>query len=82
MASNGVHMFHVREGLVSAAEARRIQRIAQEHGADFFAAEGRYWFTCENLGDPFNGATARAVMAAVGTITARSRYASARKAAR
>jgi hypothetical protein len=45
---------------------QRVQEIAQRHEATFhnphLIDEGyKYWFECQNLGQPFNGATASAI---------------------
>lgn len=59
--------FGVGHGKVSKAQAQQLNRIARKYDANFVAAdmpEGpRYWFTTDNYGAPFDGATARAVLA-------------------
>lgn len=51
-------------------EAKRMETIARKHGADLVEAKvpgDRYlrWFEAQNRGEPFNGATAKAVLEAV-----------------
>jgi hypothetical protein len=72
------YMFGLGDGRVGEAEATRIDGIARTHGAYFvrYRAPGsgpRFWFATRNYGDPFNGATARAVLCAVGPIKRVSR---------
>ena len=60
--------FGVGRGAIPAKLAKQVDAIAQKHGADFtnvkLPGEGyRYWFSCRNYGAPFDGATAKAVMA-------------------
>lgn len=63
------HFFGTGRGKISNKLYRQIEQIANEHGADFTAAdmpEGpRYWFACRNLGEPFDSRTAREVMGAI-----------------
>lgn len=67
------YFFGLGKGRVSDTERKRLDKIAEKHGAWFCPyrdpAEGpRYWFACPNRGEPFNGQTARAVMTEVGEI--------------
>lgn len=67
------HFFGLGNGKVSAKEEKRIQRIAEDHQADFVIyqepnGELRYWFECENKGEPFDQQTATAVMKEVGQV--------------
>ena len=53
------HFFGLGNGKVSAKEEKRIQRIAEDHEAEFVTfqepnGELRYWFECENKGEPFD----------------------------
>ncbi|HZN64408.1 MAG TPA: hypothetical protein VFB66_03850 [Tepidisphaeraceae bacterium] len=68
----GQYHFGTGQGRVSKAEAKRVDRIARKHGADFTSVrlpEGyRYWFSCANRGAPFDGDTARAVLTEVGRV--------------
>lgn len=70
----GEHMFGVIKGKVSEREFKRVNRIARKHGAWFTGSSDipgtgpQYWFACQNQGHPFDGATARAVLAEVGQI--------------
>ncbi len=62
------YMFGSGRGDVPAAKARKIDRIAQKHGAGFvnptLPGDGpTAWFATRTRGEPFNGETARAVMA-------------------
>lgn len=64
------HHFGLGRGKVSARLAKRVDRIADRLGATFtygvFPGDGaRYWFSCQNLGEPFNGATAGEVLTAI-----------------
>lgn len=63
--------FGTGRGKVPSATAKKIAKIAQRHGCDFYAVtmpEGpRYWFSGPNLGAPFDGATAKVVLEAVRT---------------
>ena len=73
----GEHFFGTGRGRVSARESARLERIARRHGASFVAVSlpgdgPRYWFLCPNRGEPFDGETARAVMADVGEVRVRS----------
>lgn len=52
--------------------ARRLDRICREHGGSGFVGPvsipgnaARGWFESENIGEPFNSATAREVLEAV-----------------
>lgn len=58
--------FGVGNGRVPEIIARGLDRIAKRHGATFIAVvlpEGpRYWFDAQSLGEPFDGATRRAVL--------------------
>jgi hypothetical protein len=66
------HFFGLGKGKVSAKEEKRIQRIAQEYEATFFTYEEngnfRYWFSCQNKGEPFDSWTANSVMKEVGRV--------------
>ena len=67
------HFFGLGNGKVSAKEEKRIQRIAEDHEAEFVTfqepnGELRYWFECENKGEPFDSWTATAVMKEVGKV--------------
>lgn len=64
--------FGVGRGKVSKREYARVEAIAKSHYADFTnlnMPEGpRFWFSCQNLGEPFNSRTAARVMAEVGKV--------------
>jgi hypothetical protein len=73
------HHFGLGDGKVSSKEQKRIQLVAEKHEATFFTYEEngnfRYWFSCQNKGEPFDSWTATAVMKEVGqvkTITKKS----------
>jgi hypothetical protein len=60
--------FGVGNGRVNSGTARRIDKIAAKHDATFVAVTlpgngPRYWFSCANLGHPFDGAIRDAVIA-------------------
>jgi len=60
-------MFIFGRGRIANKEYKKLQRIAEKHGADFIrtrlAGEGPvYWFAAVNLGCPQDGARERAVM--------------------
>lgn len=61
------YFFGVRDGKLSVRERKRREAAARKHGARFvYLRDGdgeRSWFACRNLGEPFDGATARAVLA-------------------
>lgn len=61
------YFFGVKNGKMDEAEQARRRRAAKKHNADFIYAElpegPRSWFACQNLGEPFDSETARAVMA-------------------
>ena len=64
------YCFGVQRGRLSEKEQKRRKRIARRHGANFVYADipgdgWKSWFTCPNRGEPFDGATRRAVMADV-----------------
>jgi hypothetical protein len=64
------HHFGLGRGRVSKEDYRRIDQIAAKHGATFtnpnLPGDGwRYWFSCPNRGQPFDGDTARAVLGEV-----------------
>ena len=61
----GEFLFGVGVGRVSRERAKQIDAVAKQHGACFVEAEGRHWFSTENLGEPFDSATAEAVYAAL-----------------
>ena len=54
---------------LSTAEVTRRREIAKRHGCEFVATDMpdgyRYWFAKQNEGAPFDGDTARRVMAEV-----------------
>ena len=61
------YMFGVGRAPIGAALAKRIDRIANRHGASLVThrapgSDVRYWFTAPNEGAPFDAATRRAVM--------------------
>lgn len=64
-------MFGVCRERLSKREVNRRQRIARKHGATFVypgaipGSETRGWFECPNRGEPFNEATAKAVLSEV-----------------
>lgn len=62
----GSFLFGSGSGKVSMSRARKADRIAQRHGARCIVADlpegARYWFTAPNMGDPFDKATAKAVL--------------------
>jgi hypothetical protein len=67
------HFFGLGKGKVSATERKRINKILESHQADFVIyqepnGELRYWFECENKGEPFDQQTATAVMKEVGQV--------------
>jgi len=67
------HFFGLGKGKVSAKEEKRIQRIAENHDAEFVNfqepnGEFRYWFSCDNKGEPFDSSTANYVMKEVGQV--------------
>lgn len=60
------HMFGAGPGHLP----KRADKIARKHGAYLVnytepRGEKRHWFCCPNLGHPFDGATASAVMDAL-----------------
>lgn len=61
------HHFGVSKGRIRASVGHRIDRAAKRHGAEFIWANmpdgPRAWFTCPNLGAPFDRQTERAVWA-------------------
>lgn len=66
----GEYHFGTGNGKITDSAFKRLDRIARKHGATFtrvtLPGDGpRYWFSCPNLGHPFDGATARAVLDAV-----------------
>ncbi len=66
----GEHHFGVGRGRIKASVAKRIDAIAQRHGADFVWANvpgqgPSYWFSCPNFGAPHDGQRARAVWKAL-----------------
>ena len=64
----GKYHFGVGNGRVSRKRINSLQRIASEHGAIFcacnIAGRPRYWFSCQNLGSPFDSQRAYAVLMA------------------
>lgn len=67
------HFFGLGKGKVSATERKRINKILESHQAEFVIyqepnGELRYWFECENKGEPFDSWTATAVMKEVGQV--------------
>lgn len=59
--------FGLGRGRVDETIARKIDRVAQRHGATFvwggIPGEGpRFWFACPNQGEPFDRATRDAVI--------------------
>lgn len=70
---NGEYMFGVVRGEVTLREYRRCSAIARKHGASFTGGNlpgtgPQHWFTAPNRGAPFDGQTARDVMAEVGAV--------------
>jgi hypothetical protein len=67
-----LYFFGVGCGRVSKVEAKRCDRLAKTHGADFIAIElpegPRYWFQCTDMGYPVNGQRMAKVMSAVGKV--------------
>jgi hypothetical protein len=66
------YMFGVTRKRLTQRQIAQCDRICKEQGAKDFVYIGttpgtdvRGWFTCENLGEPFNGAIARAVRLAL-----------------
>jgi hypothetical protein len=62
--------FGLGRGRLSAKDRRRVDAIAEKHGASFtnprLPGDGdRYWFSGPNRGEPFDGQLARRVLAAV-----------------
>lgn len=62
------HFFGLGRGEVPDELAEQVEQIAARHDASFVRyddpAEGpRFWFSCQNLGHPFDKATADAVKA-------------------
>lgn len=71
--NTGPFFFGCGSGRVSDAEYARVLAIAEKHDAYFVRVRlpdngPRYWFETRNYGDPFNGATARAVLDEVGEV--------------
>jgi len=69
---SGPYMFGARNSdkPTPPAERKRLAAIAKRHGAEFIEIRDanrtyRRWFTCKNLGEPFDSAVARAVLADV-----------------
>ena len=67
------YFFGLGKGKVGAKERKRIDRILESHQADFVIYEEpngelRYWFECENKGEPFDSWTANAVLKEVGEV--------------
>lgn len=63
-------MFGVSRAKPTRAEASRMERIAKKHGAYLVEANVpgtgyQRWFCTQNLGEPFNSRTARAVLAEI-----------------
>lgn len=61
------HMFGVSREKPTRAAARRMRRIAAKHGAVLVEATipgtgYQRWYACRNRGEPFDSATARAVL--------------------
>jgi hypothetical protein len=72
------HFFGLGNGKVGAKEEKRIQRIAEEHEAEFVTFQEpngsyRYWFECQNKGEPFDSKTAFDVLKEVGQIKVKSK---------
>lgn len=64
------HHFGVGRGKISPRLGKQVDKIAKEAGAEFtwvtLPGDGpRYWFSCDNLGFPFDQSTERAVYAAL-----------------
>ncbi len=65
----GDFLFGGSTGKVSKTRAAKLDRIARRHGARFIAADmpegARSWFSCPNVGAPFDADVARAVLSDV-----------------
>lgn len=64
------HLFFVSHDRPTRANAARIERIARDNGATWVETTlpgvgYQSWFACRNMGEPFDGATDRAVRAAL-----------------
>lgn len=65
------HMFGLGSGELTEEARKDFDRIAGENDAWFagnpnLPGDGyRFWFACQNRGNPFDGATATAVMSAL-----------------
>ena len=62
--------FGTGKGFVATELARKVESIAEKHGAAFtrtvLPGDGPcYWFSCPNRGFPFDGDTRRKVLAAL-----------------
>lgn len=62
------YFFGLGRGRVRAEVRKQAEDVARKHGADFVVAtipgDGpRFWFACENRGQPFDGAVQKAVLA-------------------
>lgn len=60
-------MFGLGRGYLPASTAKKVDRIAQNHGCDFHQAENSHWFSGPNLGSPFDSAMRDAVFAELQT---------------
>lgn len=67
----GEHFFGLGRGKVSERKAKAVERIVRRHGATFTRYVGpgdpepRFWFACENRGEPFDSQAEREVLDAV-----------------
>jgi hypothetical protein len=67
------HFFGLGNGKVSSKEQKRIQLVAEKHEAEFLTYQEpngsyRYWFSCQNKGEPFDSWTSNSVMKEVGEV--------------
>lgn len=64
------HFFGLGRGKITKKLGQQVDGIAKSHGAEFIwvtlPGDGpRFWFACDNIGEPFDSATAKEVLAAV-----------------
>ena len=76
------YLFGCGTGDVSVRETMRVSNIARKHDSWFITCrepngQYRYWFSCRNLGDPFDSKTASDVLKEVGQIKVKSKTRSA-----
>jgi hypothetical protein len=71
--SNVNYFFGLGNGKVSSKEQKRIQLVAEKHEAEFLTYQEpngsyRYWFSCQNKGEPFDQQTAFRVIKEIGEV--------------